>query len=142
MVNKMAFEVFISYETFTGKDYAAYLKDALEKSKYPKFNVFVAHKSLQVGDDWEKEIDYALKKAHFFIVIITAYTNDSDEVKRECKEALNLNKRIFSLRYSKISVSETKELTKFQQIEFKNDSELVLYPSFLTKVLNSSKYSS
>ncbi|MCK9151545.1 toll/interleukin-1 receptor domain-containing protein [Methanobacterium alcaliphilum] len=129
----MAYDVFISYETDSGKDYAEHLKHALEKSKIHKFNVFVAHVNLSSGNDWRKEIDDALEKSVFFIVIITSLTIESDEVKNECKRALELNKRIISLKHSRVSLSEIGKLAKFQQCEFKNDSELVNEAIFAIK---------
>jgi tetratricopeptide (TPR) repeat protein len=119
----MALNVFICYESTTGNDYAEHLKAALEKSKNPKLKVFVANKLL-CGKEWREEIDNALEKAHFFIVIITALSADSEEVEKEYKRALKLNKRIIPLRHSGVSLSEMKELSKFQQIDFKNNSEL------------------
>jgi hypothetical protein len=123
----MAYDVFISYETTTGTGYAKNLKDALEKHKYSQ-NTFLADKNLFATYNWREKIDSALEEASFFLIIFTSLTCSSDEVKRECQRAIELDKDIMTCRWHKIPIEETqelsKELTKYQQIQFEDKYDL------------------
>lgn len=124
----MAYDVFISYETKTGTSYAKNLKEAFEKNKEDTQNIFLADRSLLATHEWEKKIDDALVEAPLFIIIFTSLTNSSDEVKKECKKAIKLEKRIMTCRWHEIPISETKKLAErlvdFQQIEFEDKYDL------------------
>jgi len=124
MKNKK-YDVFISYETTTGKTYAENLKKALEKEE---LKVFLASDELRAGKEWEKEILLALESCEYFIIIITTSAPQSGWVKKECKKALELNKRIIPCRYKGVKIEDTeeiiKELPSLQQIEFEDKYEL------------------
>jgi len=79
MVENKKYDVFISYETTTGKTYAENLKEALEKKKY---KVFLASDELRAGKEWKKEILSALESCKYFIIIITTLAPESDWVKK------------------------------------------------------------
>jgi len=131
------YDTFISYETKTGKSYAEHLKDALEKCGYFSF---LADLSIDKGKEWKKEINSALESCKYFIVVITSLTLKSGEVIEEYEKAVRLEKRIIPCRWKKIKVSETKELSKLQQIEFKNECELANEVVFeLNKIANREK---
>ncbi len=115
------YDVFISYKKLTGEGYAKHLKETLEEVGY---NCFMADLSILKGASWESEIESALKECKYFIIIITELALESEWVIKEYKKAIKLNKRIIPCRWSEIEVSETKELSKLQQIEFENKSEL------------------
>lgn len=115
------YDIFISYETTTGTGYAENLKDALEKCGYKPF---LADLSIDKGKDWKNEIDSALENCKYFVVVFTTVALISPEVKKEVKKAIGLEKRIFSCKWKKIKYSETKELSKLQQIEFGDKYEL------------------
>lgn len=117
----MTYDVFICYESTTGTDFAEHLKTAMEKAEH---TVFLADITIRSGGEWEEEINSALTECKYFVVLITALTMGSKEVMKECNKATKLKKRIIPCRYSKIGVSETKELARLQQLEFENNSEL------------------
>ena len=119
------YDVFVGYEKYTGESYAENLKDALEKYG---FKVFLAREEIRAGKNFENEIFTALKKCKYFVVIITSLTPKSEWVKKECEKALKLNKRIVPCRWKDVKIEETEKITeklsKIQQIEFENKSEL------------------
>lgn len=115
---------FICYESTTGQGFATHLKIALERSNEIKYNVFLADVSLVGGDKWKNKIDKALLECDFFLIIITALTMDSFEVKREFDIAIKLNKKIIPLRFSGIKIKDTYEISDIQQISFADKYEL------------------
>ncbi len=117
-------KVFICYESTTGQSYAEHLKKALERIREDEYEVFLSDLSLRGGCQWEQERDHALEECNFFIIIITALTMDSVEVKKEYDIACDLKKRVIPARYSKILVNETKELSRLQQLEFSDKYDL------------------
>lgn len=120
----MSYDIFVSYESTTGSSFAKNLKIALEKPSGYNHKVFLGDETLVVGDDWRNEIDSALNSCKYFIVIITALAMDSDWVISEYKKAVGMKKRIIPCRYSKILLSDTKELATFSQIEFLDEYDL------------------
>lgn len=120
----MSKDIFVCYESTTGQGYAEHLKKALEKIKEDKYEVFLADITLRGGTHWEEHINQALTGCDFFIVIITALTMGSTEVKKEYDKAIKLDKRIIPFRFSKIEVTETKELKRLQQITFSDKYDL------------------
>lgn len=120
----MGKDIFVCYESTTGQGYAKHLKKALEKFKKNKYKVFLADITLRSGSHWEEHINQALTDCDFFIVIITALTMNSTEVKKEYDKAIKMDKHIIPVRFSKIKVNETKELSRLQQITFSDKYEL------------------
>ncbi|OQX22661.1 MAG: hypothetical protein BWK75_00165 [Candidatus Altiarchaeales archaeon A3] len=120
MQEKENYDIFISYETTTGKSYAEHLKKALKKGDY---KVFVASE-IVAGGKWISDIDSALRNCKYFIVIITSLTVKSEYVLKEYNKATELNKRIIPCRYSKISISKTRSFSEEQQLDFENEWEL------------------
>ncbi|MEK6589625.1 MAG: toll/interleukin-1 receptor domain-containing protein, partial [Nitrospinota bacterium] len=120
MINEInSYEIFICYESTTGRDYVINLKKALEKDGY---KVFLADDTIRAGKDVENEINSALTGCKYFVIVITALSMNSTWVMKEYKEAERLNKRIIHCRYSGIVIDETKELGKLWQLEFENKS--------------------
>lgn len=62
------YDVFISYETSTGKDYGENLKNALNNME---LNVFLANEEIAAWDSLNKEIYEALEGCKYFVIIIT-----------------------------------------------------------------------
>ena len=117
----MNYNVFISYETTTGKSYAENLKDALKKGKYSSF---LADLSIDKGAKWRDEINLALNNCKYFVVVITSLTLRSEEVIKEYERAMEFKKRIIPCRYSKLPVSKTERMSELQQLEFSDKYEL------------------
>ncbi|AEG18744.1 TIR domain-containing protein [Methanobacterium paludis] len=65
----MIYNIFISYETLSGRNYAEHLKKALEKSKNPEFKVFLASEDIMEGE-WKKKIDRSIEESNFFYCYI------------------------------------------------------------------------
>jgi tetratricopeptide (TPR) repeat protein len=120
----MTYDIFISYESTTGVGFSEHLKNALERRKGHNHKVFLANETLYGGDKGQVEIDSALYSCRYFVVIITSLTMDSEGVMREYQRAKEMNKRIIPCRYSKIPVSDTKELANIQQIDFSDKFDL------------------
>ena len=113
--------IFIAYETTTGLGLSENLKEALEKRG---FEVFLASSSLRAGDkEYEKRYN-ELKKCKFFIIVITVITIYSNEVIKEYKKAVELDKSIIPCRYKKIKIAETGELYGLQQLNFSDKYDL------------------
>ena len=108
----MVYDVFICYETTTGRGAAKNLHKSLKKGK---INAFFDRESILSGDDWKKKVDSAIEESQFFVKADfdpERKTIDSEEVKRECKKALDMNKNIITSRYSGLPISHTHELSK------------------------------
>jgi len=121
-------DVFICYETTTGKSFAEHLQTALERHPR-KFEVFLAAKTIPTGKHGQNEIDKALNQCKFFIVIITSLTIFSDEVKKEIKKAKDLNKIIIynwfkGLTSDDLSELGLKDLQHPPEAEFETKEEL------------------
>ena len=124
----MANDVFICYETLTGKSYAKNLHDALRKDGS---NPFLASSDILTKDLWRIRINSALEKSPIFIIVFTSGVNYSDEVKRELEKASELEKDFIVCRWHGILVSETeieisqgKKLSDYHQIEFEDKYDL------------------
>lgn len=103
-------DFFICYETTTGKSYAEHFKKAVEKLPY-KFKVFLAASSILSGNKGKDEIEKALQQCKFFIVIITASTVFSEEVKKEIKKAKKkLTKSIIYAWFKGVTLDDVLEL--------------------------------
>ena len=150
-VNKkiMPYEVFISFETTTGEDFAKHLYNALEKNISLNFKgkIFLSSDSICTGNKFEKEINCALSECKYFIVIITvSATDSSDWVKKECETALKMIEKkpilnIIPCRWSGVEISETKllGLSKLNQLDFKNESDLANKVIFEVKKIEKEK---
>ncbi|OPX57693.1 MAG: hypothetical protein A4E25_02068 [Methanobacterium sp. PtaB.Bin024] len=121
----MTFKVFICYESKTGQSYAQNLYEALEKDGE---NAFLASSKLLTKHKWREKIDAALEEATYFVLIYTAVTSSSSEVKRECQKALKLKKDFITCRWHQITVEKTKELlnelSDLHQIKFEDKHDL------------------
>ena len=81
--------VFISYSRDDGGDFARQLKKRIEEKHY---DVFLDTSSLSVGAKWKPRIEFAIDTSDIFVLIITARTMESDEVKDEYSLATSKKK--------------------------------------------------
>ena len=63
----MVYDVFICYETTTGRGAAKNLHKSLKKGK---INAFFDRESILSGDDWKKKVDSAIEESQFFVKAI------------------------------------------------------------------------
>ncbi|NPV14199.1 toll/interleukin-1 receptor domain-containing protein [candidate division WOR-3 bacterium] len=103
----MKYDVFIIYETFSGKDLAEHLKDGLRRIN---INAFVATQDIPLGEDEIKVRYSTLKEVNHIILIVTHGIFHSKEVKAEIKEAVRAGKKenIIPFVYDGISDEEVK----------------------------------
>lgn len=119
------YDVFICYETTTALDFAKNLKMSLKKLNC---HAFVAAEDIPLGSD-ERDYRYSvIENASKFILIMTVLGLESEEVKNETKEALNLEKDLIPCIYADVNQNAFKrafpEVGKKQWIEFQNGSDL------------------
>jgi hypothetical protein len=85
------FDVFISYYSDTGRDFAKALKEALQKNGW---RAFFAETDIRAGQVWEDRIMRALSDADYFILLYTPGAEKRAWVKREYYHAFRLGKTI------------------------------------------------
>ena len=83
--------VFVSYSGRRGEKIA----EALQKVSADTF--FVAHRSIEVGDEWEKTIWKNLRAASLFVFVVTGDYNQSHYAQQELGAAMALRKNIIPL---------------------------------------------
>lgn len=91
---------FISYAS-SDKKIAGKLKRYL--MLYCGFDVFLAHEDMQPSIEWEKEIMEAIKKADYFIPLISEGFKTSDFTDQEVGAAVCMEKRIIPVKLQRIS---------------------------------------
>lgn len=120
--------VFISYETKTGLNYAAHLKEALDGISRIGISAFVADEDIPKGKQWQNIIDEALTKCRYFVVIMTMGAIFSpNEVKREIELADRLHKHIIPCRLRTLDRLYTNMLPmvgKLQHVDFIDKEDL------------------
>jgi uncharacterized protein YjbI with pentapeptide repeats len=121
----MAYQVFICYETTTGKEFASHLKEALDRVR---IDSFVADEDIPKGADWRTIIDNAIKGCKYFVLIITIQACYSDEVKREIKLANEFHKLVLPCKFGGVIRTLTSRLPvvgkEVQQIDFTSAADL------------------
>ncbi len=120
-----AYDIFISYETTTGLQIARHLKQALKKLGR---TAFVADEDLTVGSDWEKAISHEIGECKDFVLVLTNLAFKSDQVLREVKCAVELNRRIITCKRSNVDEKAIDitfpALSHLQRIDFRDEYEL------------------
>lgn len=86
--------VFISYSR-KDSDFCNMLASKLRKNGVI---VWVDTAQIEVGYEWRDEIAHAIENNEFFLVILSYYSRNSIEVKREIQHALNLSKVIIPIK--------------------------------------------
>lgn len=96
-------DVFISYSGEHGQEIAEAFQQGLPKYAAQKgmhesdLRVFVASRSLIVGDDWEQKIWENLREAIWFIFVVTEESNASHYAQQELGAAIAQGKKIIPL---------------------------------------------
>lgn len=85
--------VFLSYSTLD-KELAGSVKDCLEAMG---FDVFLAHSTLVVSEEWRTTIKQELTSREIFIVLLTPNAKSSDWVDQEIGIAIGLKKTVIPL---------------------------------------------
>src|SRR3954462_5574107 len=102
LTEKMQVNIFISYSRDDGADLSKHLTKYLQEKGY---NVFLDVSSLSVGAKWKSRIGSAIDQCDVFVLIITAGSINSNEVKEEYVSATN--KRKVSMLFKHRSVKFT-----------------------------------
>ena len=84
--------VFVSYSGRDGEEAAAMLQE-----KFGKNTFFVAHRSIEAGEEWEKTIWKNLRAAPLFAFVVTNEYNESHYAQQELGAAMALRKDIVPL---------------------------------------------
>ncbi|HJQ30684.1 MAG TPA: TIR domain-containing protein [Pyrinomonadaceae bacterium] len=85
---------FISYSPADAGEFALRLRDELEAGP-PSFPVWLDRRDIQPGQDWDREIDEALKTCRSFLFVMTRDSVEDESVcKREWTRALSYKKPI------------------------------------------------
>lgn len=134
-VNSKKYDLFISYYSGTGIDFAKYLKAKLkdfgisaflDKEDIPKSVKFDS-------DEWRKIIDEAILNSHKFLLLMTLGFNLRNEVLRELK--LAIDNHIERIHFKHVSLKdkdlivkigeEILDLSKFQYTDFDDEPDLL-----------------
>ena len=83
--------VFVSYSGRHGEKIAEVLQEVSADA------FFVAHRSIEVGEEWEKTIWKNLRAASWFMFVVTGDYNDSHYAQQELGAAMALRKNIVPL---------------------------------------------
>lgn len=133
--NAIKYDLFISYYSGTGIDFAKYLKAKLkdfgisaflDKEDIPKSVKFDS-------DEWRKIIDEAILNSHKFFLLMTLGFNLRSEVLRELK--LAIDNHIERIHFKHVNLSdkdlivkigdEILDLSKFQYTDFDDEPDLL-----------------
>lgn len=129
------YDLFISYYSGTGIDFAKYLKAKLEDFG---INAFLDIKDIpksvkKDSDEWRKIIDESLLNSNNFILLMTLGFNLRPEVLRELKIAID--NKIERIQFKHVNLpkkdlivkieDKTLDLSKFQYLEFDDEPDLL-----------------
>ena len=96
-------DVFVSYSGTQGKRVAEAFHQGLPKyvvqqgMQESDLNVFVAHRSIDPGTDWQNEILKNLKEADWFLFVVTGESDISPYAQQELGAAWALGKNIIPI---------------------------------------------
>lgn len=116
--------VFISYETTTGLEYAKHLQKALRKQEIPSF---VAGVDIDFGKAPSQMVRQNLEDCRFFVLILTITALKSSEVRKEFLAAKKLGKYIIPCIKEGLedyATKEFKEILDFQYATFETKEDL------------------
>ena len=132
---KTAYDLFISYYSKTGKDFArclkAGLKDFDERAFLDEEDI---PKSIETdSDEFRKHIDIAIKESPNFVLIMTVGFNRRQEIARELKLAFEIGKKKFFMKQTDLATTDLTieidnkqiDLSKYEFIQFNNETELL-----------------
>ena len=85
-------KVFVSYSGHDGEEAAAMLQEKFGKNAF-----FVAHRSIEAGEEWEKAIWKNLRAANLFVFVVTGDYNQSHYAQQELGAAMALRKDVVPL---------------------------------------------
>lgn len=134
-VNNKKYDLFISYYSGTGSDFAQYLKAKLEDFR---INAFLDSKDIpksvkKNSDEWRKIIDESLLNSNKLILLMTLGFNSRPEVLRELKIAID--NKIERIQFKHVNLpkkdlivkieGKTLDLSKFQYLEFDDEPDLL-----------------
>lgn len=129
------YDVFISYYSKTGIDFARFLKKGLLD-----FNVttFLDEEDIpksvnQNTDEWRQHIDTAIKESSNFVLIMTVGFNKRPEVIRELKLAFEIGLKKYFAKQANLGKTDviisiddkTVDLTNYENIFFSNEADLL-----------------
>jgi hypothetical protein len=130
-----AFDLFISYYSNTGKDFARFLKSGLKDFNE---NAFLDEedipKSVETdSDEFRKYVDNAIKESSDFVLIMTVGFNKRNEIARELKLAFESDKKKFFMKQTDLATTDLiieidnkqVDLSKYEFIPFSNESDLL-----------------
>jgi len=109
--------VFISYSS-EEKKLGGKLKQLLQS--YCGYEVFIAHDDIPGSEVWEKEILHAIKKADFFIPLISHHFKTSTYTDQETGCAVCLNKKVIPIKLD--TTNPYGFVNKFQALQYKTKS--------------------
>ncbi|GAB6102221.1 toll/interleukin-1 receptor domain-containing protein [Thermococcus sp.] len=126
------FEIFLSYYTRTGLDYAEELKKVLRDNGW---KAFLAHHNILAGEHWKDIIfNYVLPCIKYFVLLYTPGAEKRKWIRQEYKYAKRLRKTIIACVYIPVGESVGNILTRIepafpgisekQVIEWRDKSEL------------------
>lgn len=122
----MAKRIFISFAKADGKDIAEY---AYNFYTYKVgFDVFYSEKEIPLGREGPKEIDERLKKSDVLLLIATREALESQNVAKEVRDAIQLEKTIIPCKHSTVkNWSDLKKLrlNDIEGTEFDTKEELI-----------------
>ena len=115
----MACDVFISYESEEGFNFAENLKKALQKAH---IDSFLASNDILSQDNTTLKIEEALKKTSYYVIIFTSKISKSKWAKIEFLKALELNKHIIPCSYKLISHTSYEKISMAYSSKSKKDN--------------------
>jgi len=134
-INSGNYDVFISYYSVTGRDFARYLKEGLRDFG---INAFLDEADIPKSveketDEWRSFIDEIIRNSPSFFLIMTTGFNKRKEVLRELAIAFENKKRMHFFKHEN---SEPQDLTvelngksldisKYEYVPFSHENELV-----------------
>lgn len=143
-------DVFVAYYSGTGKNFARYLRKLLTRDF--GFRVFLDKEDIpksvkHESDEWRRLIDEAILNSKVFAFIMTEGFNNSKEVLRELKFAIDHKIERIHLKHEALDDNDLvinidgkdKDLSKFQYEQFYNESGLLGKVAKILKSKASSK---
>jgi hypothetical protein len=118
-------KIFISYSR-KDIDFARKLAGDLEKADY---DIWWDITDLRGGDDWVKTLPAAIASSDFFIIILTPNSVESEWVRKEYTQALNLRKKIVPIMFEMCDVPfalNTINYVNFMSGEYEDQFENLL----------------
>lgn len=129
------YDVFISYYSLTGKDFARCLKRGLKDFS---INAFLDEEDIPKSvktetDEWRSWIDRSLRNSSVFFLIMTAGFSTRQEVLRELKIAFQSKLKMYFLKHEDLIATDLSvkiddkviDLSRYEYVPFSNESDLL-----------------